>query len=121
MKILLILLALNFIADQLFQPKILLREKHKDTLLLFAHVCMWSITMLIFASVVIFKSGNVNGPMLWWLCSTIVHFGIEWVCLRTWTHFFYDNKRYKMVFWIVMEQFIINIWIVWLFVYFMEK
>ena len=120
MKILLLLLAVNFIADQLLQHPEIMRNKHKDTSVLFLHVLSWSFTMFLFMAVVMLRTGNIE-IVNWWLCISIIHFAIEWVCLRMWTYSFYDNKRSKMVFWILLEQLIINSATVGLFVYFMGK
>ena len=120
MKILLLLLAINFIADQLLQHTQIMREKHKDTTALFLHVLSWSVSMFLFTAVVMLRTGNTE-ILKWWLCIFMIHFAVEWMCLRMWTHFYYDKKPTKMVIWILLEQLIINSAIVGLFVYFMEK
>jgi len=120
MKIVLILLALNFIADQLFQHPDIMKGKHKDSTVLFVHVLTWSISTFLFASIVALKTWNVN-VYSWWLTTFVIHYAVEWCCLRMWTNYFYDNKRTKMVGWILLEQLIINSSMVAFFIYFMNK
>lgn len=120
MKILLILLAIIFIADQLLQHPDIMRTKHKDTTALFLHVLAWSISTFTFASVIILLTGKIE-IYTWWISTFAIHFAVEWCCIRMWTYHYHDNKRSKMVFWILLEQLIINIATIGLFVYFMEK
>ena len=120
MKILLLLLAINFIADQLLQHPDIVKIKHKDTSALFLHVLTWSISTFLFASIISFNTGKIE-VYKWWMCALIIHFAVEWVCLRMWTYYYHDNKRGKMVGWILLEQLIINSSMVALFVYFMGR
>lgn len=120
MKILLLLLAVNFIADQLLQHKESMDNKHKDTAAIFVHVLTWSISMFVFMSIVLLKTGNAE-VIKWWASIVVIHFTVEWCCLRMWTYYYFDNKRSKMTAWILLEQLIINSSIVGLFVYFMGK
>ena len=121
MKILLILLAINFIADQLFQSKTVMENKHKDSTLLIVHVLHWSVLMLIFASIIGVKTGLFEQCYKWWAAITVMHFSVEWINLMLWTYSMYNNKKSRMVAWILLEQLIINISIVSLFVYLLER
>ncbi len=120
MKILLVLLVVNFIADQLLQHPDIMRTKHKDTYALFIHVLTWAISTFAFASTVILLTGKIE-IYQWWILTFAIHFAVEWCCLRMWTHYYYDKKPTKMVIWILLEQLIINSSVVGLFVYFMGK
>lgn len=116
MKAAILILIISFIADQLFQLKSIRQTKHKDTMSLMLHVALWSIVMFAFMSVLLLKGANQN-VILWWFIVTVIHFLVEWCCLRMWTHFFYDNKRSLMVFWILLEQLVLNVSMLWLFDY----
>lgn len=120
MKILLILLALNFIADQLLQHPDVMKSKHKDSAAFLLHVLTWSVSMFLFMAIVMLRTGNME-IIKWWACVFIIHFSVEWCCLRMWTNHYYDKKPAKMVFWILLEQLIISSATIGLFVYFMEK
>lgn len=116
MKAAISILVISFIADQLLQIKSIRQSKHKDTMALMLHVTCWSIVMFAFMGVVLLKGGNQN-VILWWFIITVIHFLVEWACLRMWTHFFYDKKKSLMVFWILLEQLVLNVSMLWLFDY----
>jgi len=114
MKTSIIILLISFIADQLLQPKSIRQTKHKDTMMLFAHVMLWSIPMLIFTGIVMLKTGDEN-VLLWWASITFSHYIIEWCCIRMWTHHFYNNNKSLVVFWVLLEQMLINVSMLYLF------
>jgi hypothetical protein len=116
MKTYILIIVISFIADQLLQLKSIRQIKHKDTIALTLHVSMWSIVMSVFTGILLPKC-SIQGIVMWWLTITVIHFIVEWACLRMWTHFFYDKKKSLMVFWILLEQLILNVSMLWLFDY----
>ena len=118
MKASAVILLISFIADQLLQLKTIRQAKHKDSGALMLHVVMWSFVMFTFSAVVMIKTEKVE-VMIWWFIITIVHFIIEWCCIRMWTHYFYDKSKSLMVFWILLEYTILNMVMILLFDYLM--
>lgn len=118
MKAAIVFLTISFIADQLLQVKSVRQTKHKDTEILFLHVLTWSIPMFIYSGIVLVKTYNQN-IIVWWFLNTIIHFAVEWCCIRMWTYHFYDKNKSLVAFWILLEQFLINISMVITFIYFM--
>lgn len=116
MKTAIIILIISFIADQLLQLKSIRQTKHKDTMALLLHVACWSTVMFVYASLVMIKTG-IHQVMMWWSIITVIHFLVEWVCLRAWTHHFYNKSKHTMVLWILLEQIVLNVSMLWLFDY----
>ena len=114
MKLSIIILLISFIADQLLQLKSVRQTKHKDSWTLFLHVTMWSFVMFALSAVIAMKTENMN-VLLWWALITFNHFIIEWCCIRMWTHHYYNKNKSLMVFWILLEQILMNVSMLWLF------
>jgi len=114
MKLSIIILLISFIADQLLQLKSVRQTKHKDSWALFLHVIMWSFVMFALSAVIAMKTENMN-ILLWWAFITFNHFIIEWCCIRMWTHHYYNKNKSLMVFWILLEQILMNVSMIYLF------
>lgn len=117
MKITLIIITLSFLADQILQFKSVRDTKHKSTTSLILHVATWSVPMLIFSTLVFLRTGN-DSIVFWQAILMIAHFLIEWCCIRMWSYLWYDKKRSLMVFWILLDQILLNIAMIVSFDYF---
>lgn len=90
MKSAVTLLIISFIADQLFQSKTIMQDKHKSTVALFVHVLNWSIAMFIYSSYVFILTGNAD-ILIWWFTISVIHFATEWCCL---SHGYWIDRKF---------------------------
>ena len=74
-----ILLLVHFCADQIFQDKSIQIGKGKDTSMLILHVLFYSMTMIVYAGVISYKTGNDKFMYLFPASCALIHFGVE-VC-----------------------------------------
>lgn len=119
MKLAIILMLFSFVADQIIQPKAIRNHKHKNTSTLMLHVLVWTMVMIPFPVILVIYTGSDN-LYLWLPISAIAHFAIEWCCLRTWTHYFYDKNKSMVAFWIILEQLLINSFMIFTLEYFLS-
>lgn len=117
MKLLLLLIVTNFIADQVLQLKMVRQEKHKDSALFMVYIFTWLVPMFIFTCVMVFVTEDV-----WFLkfvmTLTAIKIVVGWCCLRMWTNLWYQRKRSMMAFWINFEQAVMTLFIIGLLNYF---
>lgn len=116
-NILILLLVINFIADQLFQPKQVLRAKNDNTIWMILHVVIWCFPMLIFAWIITFKVGDL-WPLKWFCSILPLHFIVEWPLNRYGISLLHKKKTTLAITVIHLEKLLLNIAILLTFLYF---
>lgn len=118
MNIILIILIINFIADQLLQLPIVVKNKNDNTGFMIAHVVTWGISMWILALLFCYKLQSWD-MIKWYLFVMVAHFAIEWPLSRWATSLLHQKKYigYNAV--NMLEALITNIVLVISFMYFM--
>lgn len=118
-KLIIILLVINFISDQLFQPKQVLVHKDRNTIYMFIHVMVWAVSMIAFACVMIAVTGKL-WPLAWVSLAIFAHFLIEWPLSRWASNLFY-KKDYSLAITLVhMEKLLLNVYLLFSLLYFVE-
>lgn len=120
MKIALLLISVSFLADQVFQPREVMKYKHKESQLHFMHTILWTAIMACLASLICFFTGDLS-TYKWLGCIAVIKFAVSWCCNRMWTYQYNANNRDKMVLWILLESTIVNCANIWLFEHFISK
>lgn len=118
MNIILIILVINFIADQLLQVPLVVKNKDNSTMFMIAHVVTWGISMWLLAWIFCYKLQSFE--MLKWFCFVMVaHLAIEWPLSRLATSLLHQKKYigYNAV--NMLEALITNIMLILSFMYFM--
>lgn len=116
-KITIYLLLLNFIADQILQPKIIRAYKNKSTLLMLGHVVSWAIVMWALSMILCHKLQNWD-MLFWFFTISILHFLIDWP-LGRWQSSLMDKGNVKTAAKIIyLEYTLVTIMLLFTFNYF---
>lgn len=116
-NLILILLIINFLADQLFQSRQILKSKNTNVVFMMLHVFMWSAPMAIFSWIVAYKTHDL-GALKWWLIIIPIHFLIEWPINRYTTYLLHNKRTTLAITMIHLEKLLLNLVVVGLFIYF---
>ena len=116
-NLILLLLIINFIADQLLMPKPILDGKNHSIIFMALHVLMWALPMALFAWIVVYRTEELWA--LKWLCAIVpLHFLIEYP-INKYTTYLLQNKKTRMAITMIhLEKMLLNIAVAGLFVYF---
>ncbi len=118
MNIILIILVINFIADQLLQVPVVVKNKDSNTAFMIAHIVTWGISMWILTMVFCYKLQSWE-MIKWFLFVMVTHFIIEWPMSRLATSLLHQKKYigYNAV--NLFEALLNNIVLIISFMYFM--
>lgn len=116
-QLLLILLVINFISDQMLQPKQVLQNKSDSTVFMILHVIIWAIPMALFALILMVKF-NSFWPIQWLWCVIPMHLLIEWPLSRYTSMLIHNKNNILAVKIIHLEKLLLNVVLLILFLHF---
>lgn len=103
-----LIIVLSFLSDNFLQTGEIKKNKHKDSTLLLVHCILYIVPMTIFAISVIHFTEQL-WPAKWIALAFISRITLHWIFVRLASDAWDQNKRPRMIMYILTEQVILNI------------